>query len=238
VTKEKGIILEGVYLELLNIIAQWKIIDMPTLQELCSFKMKLPNFLNKVRLLERDGYIKGTLLGRKHKYVYLSDKGIKHTPYDHSYEIGDESFMHDLITGKVLRELLTFSNFKNGRMFHQISEEGVFPDAMIEAERNGRQYTLAIEVELTQKASNRVKEKFARYTTDKRFNFCLYITNKAQLYRAYQHYLQEMSVSVREKIVLLLDKNLSAKNFNFLDSECFYLKNGLKFVELFGDHKL
>ncbi|OFZ37949.1 MAG: hypothetical protein A2451_11745 [Bdellovibrionales bacterium RIFOXYC2_FULL_39_8] len=231
----KGLELEGDYEEIINIIGQWKIIDIPTLHKMISLKLQLPNLLYKVRQLEKNGYVKGMWLGRNRKHVFLTNKGIKLTPYDYTYEICDENLTHDLVTGRVLRELLTFTNFKNGRMFHQISEEGVFPDAMVEAIREGKSYNMAIEVELTQKASNRVKEKYIRYTTDRRFNFCLFVTNKPQLYRAYQLYLQELSSDVQEQIVLLLDKNLSPKSFNFLESECFYQKKSQKFVELFGD---
>jgi len=197
---------EGIYEELVNIIGQWKILDVQTLKNLCSHKLKTPNLLHKVRKLEEAGFIKGTKKGLQKKHVYLTNKGIRYTRYDETYEVCDEIVSHDIVTGKVLRELLTFENFINGCMFHQVREDKVFPDAEIEGVRDGMTYKLGLEVELTQKSSSRVKVKFKRYSLDRRFDYCLFVTNKPTLFKAYKGYLDQMGREIQEGIVLLLDE--------------------------------
>ena len=105
--------------------------------------------------------VKSVNLGRKRKHVYLSNTGIKFTNYDNTYELTDECMNHDVIVGTALRAFLKYPNCYNGRMFHQIVENNISPDAVLSGEKGGNEYELAIEVELTQKSSRRVKSKYS-----------------------------------------------------------------------------
>ncbi|HLE12841.1 MAG: hypothetical protein A2504_00400 [Bdellovibrionales bacterium RIFOXYD12_FULL_39_22] len=223
------------YTELMNIIGQWKIIDVASLKELCSYKMKKHNFLLKIRNLEKAGLISGVRDGRKQKHVYLTSKGVGLSEFNKSDQLCDENITHDIIASNVLRKLLAFANFFNGRMCYAGTEDKVLPDAEIEAIRQNKKYTLAIEVELTQKASSRIKEKFGYYALSKRYDFCLFITNKPQLCKAYLSYLREMDASVVKRIVFMVDRTMTVSEFNFFEADCFYMGNQKKFIEIFGD---
>lgn len=181
--------------------------------------------------------MKGVLLGRKNKHIYLTNKGLKYTNHDYTFEICDENLTHDLITGRVLKEFLKFEGFYNGRMFHQIPAEKVYPDAEITGSKNGEIYRLALEVELTQKSESRVKEKYRRYSRENFFNYGIFIINKETLFKTYKRFLEEMNGEVQEAIILMLDKKLTATKFNYENSQCFYMGKSMSFFDLFGENR-
>ncbi len=225
----------GVYEDIINILGKWKVIDMKGLKDFCNYDVKYHNLLKKVRTLESHGLIKSVLLGRKDKHIYLTNKGLKLTSYDLTYEICDENLTHDLVVGRVLRELLTYPSFRDGRMFHQIIVDDIYPDAQIDGKKNSQNYSVALEVELTQKSEVRVKEKFRRYAKDNSFTYAMFISNKEGLYRAYKRYLSEMNPDIQEAVIILFDKSLSTTKFNYQASNCFYMGKERSFNFLFLD---
>ena len=225
----------GVYEDIINMLGHWKILDMKSLSEMCNYDIKYFNLLKKVRKLESHGIIKGVLLGRKDKHIYLTNKGLRYTPYDFTYEICDENITHDLIVGRVLKELLKFSPFVDGRMYHQIMTDKIFPDAQVEGIKNNERYKLALEVELTQKSKERVKDKYRKYGQGESFNYALFVTNKESLFRTYKRYLEEMNRESREAVILMYDENLSATKFKYDKIKCYYMGEMTSFIELFSN---
>mgnify|MGYP001609354658 CR=1 FL=1 len=223
----------GEYEDIINLIGQWKILDMKALKELSNYKLKYRNLLHKVQKLERHGLIRGVLLGRKNKHVFLTQKGIKYTPYDTTFEISNENLTHDLIAARVLRDLLNYKGFKEGRMYHQITSDKLLPDAEIIGAKNGETYRMALEVELTQKSQDRVKEKFRLYGNGQGFSYALFITNKETLFNTYKRFLLEMKADVQDGVILLLDKSLSVTKFSYARAECFFMGKTMCFEDLF-----
>lgn len=224
---------QGVYEDIINILGKWKVMDMKSLSEMCSYEVKYFNLLKKVRTLETHGLVRGVLLGRKNKHIFLTNKGLKYTPYDYSYEICDENITHDLVVGKVMKELIKLPQFVDGKMFHQIPIEKIYPDAEVIGSKNKENYRLALEIELTQKSETRVKEKFRRYGREEVFNYVLFITNKESLYKAYKRFLEDMNSEIQEAIILMLDRNMSVTKFNYDSSLCLYMGQETEFSTLF-----
>jgi len=225
----------GAYEDIINILGKWKVMDMKGLNDLCSYELKYFNLLSKVRKLESHGLVKGVLLGRKDKHIYLTNKGLKFTGYDYTYEICDENITHDLITGRVLKELIKTPYFIDGKMFHEVAIDNLFPDAEVKGIKDNIRYNLALEIELTQKSESRVKEKYRKYGRERNYNYVLFITRKEALFKTYKRYLEEMSSDVQEAVILMIDKNLSVKKFNQEDATCFYQRQITNFNKLFED---
>jgi hypothetical protein len=225
----------GAYEDIINILGKWKVMDMKSLSEFCSYELKYFNLLKKVRTLESHGLVKGVLLGKKDKHIYLTNKGLRYTGHDYTYEICDENLTHDLIVGRVLKELLKTQHFIDGKMFHEIVVENVFPDAEVKGIKNDMTYKLALEIELTQKSESRVKEKYRRYGREKDFNYVLFITNKQTLFKTYKRFLEEMNSETQEAIILMFDQHLGIKKFKKQDANCFYQGSFTTFSKLFED---
>ena len=128
---------QGIYEDIINILGQWKILNIKDLMKMCGYDVKYYNFLYKIRKLEVHGFIKSILLGKNIKYISLAKKGLEFTRYDYTYDICDTNITHDIIVGTVLRKLLKFDFFHNGKMFHQIAFDKVLPDAEIHGGKKG-----------------------------------------------------------------------------------------------------
>jgi len=225
---------QGPYEDIINLLGQWKVLDMKSLSELSNYRLAYHNLLKKVRRLEQEGMVKGVSLGGKSKHIFLTSKGFMLTSHDQSYPIADENVTHDLVVGRVLRSFCKIDGFCNGKMFHQISTEEIFPDAAITGTRDGENYQLAIEVELTQKSQDRIKEKFRRYAKGNAFDYVLFVTNKESLFKTYARFLGEMKAEVQKAVILLFDKGLSVSKFDYGGSRCLYIGDEKRFGDLFG----
>jgi len=233
--KSSQFVPHGPYMDIINTIGKWKVVDFNSLSELCSFKIEYSNLRKKVKKLEELGLLKSENLGRKKKHIFLTNHGIKFTTFDKTYEISDESLNHDIIVGTVLRSFLQFERFTNGRMFHEIIENEIEPDALLTGIKGGREYELAIEVELTQKASNRVKTKYSRYSRSKTFDYCVFVTHKKGLFWSYARFLGEMNSDVQSKIIIMHALELTPDKFSYIESYCYFKGQEKSFKEIFGE---
>jgi hypothetical protein len=225
----------GAYVDIINTIGKWKVIDLKSLTTFCNFGISYRNLAIKVMTLEKEGFVKSVNLKRKRKHLFLSDKGIRLTGHDNTYEITDASLGHDILVGTALRSLLKSESFYNGRMFHEIDESEIYPDAVVSGTKGKRNYELAIEIELTQKSDPRVKSKYSRYSRSKAFDYCIFITNKEALFKAYKRFLGEMTKDVQTKVILMLANKLRPDRFEYLGEKCFFKGEHKKFEEIFCD---
>lgn len=225
----------GAYEDILNILGQWKIMDMKSLMKMTNYDVKYDTLLYRVRKLENNGLIKSTTDGSNFKYVYLSDKGLKYTPFSASAEISPGNLNHDLITGNVLRTLIDSEYFFDGMMYHQLEQDKVFPDAAVLFSKFDKTFRIGVEVELTQKTADRVIRKYNSYSKDSIFDYSLFITNKRPLYKTYCRLLTGMSKDVQGSNILLFDPTLSAYKFRPAQAECLYLGERVKYDEIFGE---
>jgi len=223
----------GTYIDIINTIGKWKIIDLKTLTSFCNFGVSYKNLAVKVKTLEKEGFVRSVNLKRKRKHIFLSNKGIQLTGHDNTYEITDESLGHDILVGTALRSLLENDLFLDGRMFHEVDESDINPDAVITGSKDSLTYELAIEVELTQKSSSRVKSKYSRYFRSKSFDYCLFITNKESLYKAYKRFLGEMTKEVQGKIILMHTEKLRPDQFIYEGEQCYFKGEDKNFEDIF-----
>lgn len=227
----------GEYEEIIDLLGEWKILDMKSLAEMISYELSYRKLMKRVRKLENVGLIKSVLVGRKNKHIYLTEKGIQFTPYDFTSEIKPEQLTHDLLVSRVLMTLLERPNFMAGKMFHQIEGNDIYPDAEVVGTRNRNSYKLAIEVEITQKSQDRVKQKYVKYGKADFFDFAIFITNRERLYQTYKLFLESMTPKIQRRIVIAYDKKLKVTKANLDKTKCFYLGNEVNFGDIFGENE-
>lgn len=223
----------GDYADIINLLGKWKILDLKNIKSKLESCIEYPNLTKKVRKLERAGVVKSIYIGKRNKHIYLTNKGIEMTPFDSTFEISKENLNHDLTVSNFLNRLLEFENFYDGKMFHQLTEDDLLPDAMVKGIRAKSKYNMAIEIELTQKSKERVSEKLRRYKSNQAFHYVLYATPKDSLYRSYQKTIKKLDREIQEKVILMHDPILCAHKSAIGSSKCFYLEEVYKFPELF-----
>ena len=225
----------GPFQGILNNIANWKVICLRKLFELELYDLSYQGFAKQVKQLEQEGLVASFRGKNRTKYLYLTSEGSKVASADTSFDISEETLTHDLICSNVLLELLKCKNFISANLMYDTSKLLIEPDGIIYAIRENKEYTCALEVELHQKSRGRIKEKFAKYLSSSIYTHVLYVTNKPSLIRFYNTVLEQMNSDIENKIVLLLDENLSAINFNYHKSKCWFKGKERSFVSISGE---
>jgi DNA-binding Lrp family transcriptional regulator len=224
--------------EIIDLVGRWKIIDLKQIQAgLRKFNLKSSAVANRVQNLEQSGFVKSVNLGRKRKHVYLCGKGVALTSLRSAYEPTPENINHDLFVSSVLRELAKYDYFSSAQMYDESFSDGLEPDGVLTSIDGDGEKKIALEVELTQKESGRVKRKFSKYGNSRAFDWCLYVTNSKTIARAYQKYLSLMAKFVRDKIVIMHSDNLRVDKFNYIGELCFYKGEKVKFEDIFVNYR-
>ena len=223
------------YIDILSEVGRWKIIPMRGLYELNGFGIQYATFCRKIKKLESEGLVRSILGNNKRKFITLTNKGTEICPYGVSFDDLEDSLNHDLTATNIVTKLIEYKNFKTGQV--QCFGRGldVEPDGLIFGQKNGREYSLAIEVELHQKSKSRVSDKLIKYANSIYYSYVIYILNKESTYRAYKMILESMNDEVRRKVILLFDINLTPTRFHFKDAQCLFQGKNVSFEEIFGE---
>jgi len=225
------------YMVILEEVGRWKIIGMKKLYNSLNLDSSYSFFSRQVRKLELEGFIRSITGSRKRKYLTLTASGSKLAPYNAQFDESDAELNHDLIVSNVIGELNKFETLGEGHVLHESDFFQVEPDGLIYINKDGIHGSMAIEVELTQKAKPRIASKFSAYKNADCFNYCLYVFNKESVYHAYRRRLELMNESVREKILMILDPNLSISQFSYLGRPVYFRGKESLFEELFANEK-
>ena len=227
----------GHYLRIIKILKEWKLLDTNGLKDLLG-EISRPNLYKKMRYLERHGIVKSYFTGGSEKYFFLKE-------YQSNNSIdGKKRFekilKHDLLTTKVLREILKWSSCSGGKILGQEERDFICPDAefSIENANTGEKIRVALEIEITRKSYYRVRKKFAKYRVEREFDRVLFVTNEEGIFRSYGNYLAELHPEIQKKIGLLYDEGLSLKSFDYQNSPCFYRGKSTNFSALFSEKNL
>lgn len=223
------------YIDILSEVGRWKIISMKSLYEGMSFKTSYQMFCRKIKKLESEGYVRSIIGDRRRKLITLTTRGSEVCPYGISFDEAEDSLNHDLIATNVVTKMIEFENFKTGQV--QCFGRGldVEPDGVIFGQKNGKEYSLAIEVELHQKSKTRLTDKLIKYSNSIYYSYVIYIINKEATFRAYKKILENMTEDVHRKIILLLDMELTATSFNYRKAKCYFKNDEKIFLEIFGE---
>ncbi len=222
------------YQNILNNIGQWKIIGLSKLFEMDHFNLSYKGFAKQVVKLEQEGLLASFRAKDRTKFLYLTPKGGKITNKSACIDLANDTLSHDLICSNALLELLKYKNFVDGHVIHDDGKRLLAPDGVIYAIKGEREYSCAIEIELHQKNSDKIRTKLARYANSSVYAHVLYVANKPQLINFYNGILEQLNSEVRNKVVLLLDRKLSVSKFDYQNAKCWFKGEERTFESIFG----
>jgi len=226
-----SLVLTGHYYDILKEIGQWKIIAMKSLYKNSPRTIHYSIFSRKIKSLENDGFIKSIYGPRKSKMLILTEKGASFSPYKEHIYLESMSFNHDLITTNFILNLKKYPSFTSAQV--QSIEVDLEPDGIIYGEKKGKEYSLAVEIELTQKSKRRVIDKLCRYKDCPDYTYLLYVFNKESVFKCYREILINSSKELSRKVILLLNENIDRPKFEYLNSKCFFKSKMTTFEEIF-----
>jgi hypothetical protein len=223
------------YMVILEEVGRWKIIGMKKLYNSLNLESSYSIFCRQVRKLEVEGLLRSIVGMRKRKYLTLTKSGSKLAPYNAQFEESDAELNHDLIVSNVVMELNKFETLGDGHVVHDFHFLEVEADGLIYINKDGLKASMAIEVELTQKSKDRISRKLVAYNRASCINYCFYVFNKRSVFEAYKRELENKIESVRAKILLFLDENLSIGQFNYRGKLCYFKGNEKTFEHIFSN---
>ena len=232
------------YAQILDGVGQWRAISMRNLYEELGRKVSYSAFCRNIKKLEEHNYVKSIIGKKGEKFLVLTSLGSKFTSIHAFYDECHTGMNHDLIATNVVRSLSQIPAFSEGVCTAGNQTSQSLPDGeIIYLNPKGRSISLAIEIELTQKASKRIATKFESYCHPySEYEHYIYVFSKPTAFKAYKRKLIELSERTDkafERISLLLDSTISPTTFNPSESEYFYDGKNCNFFEIFSyDHKV
>ena len=225
------------YMLILEEVGRWKVVGMKKLFKTLNLNQSYSFFCRQIRKLELEGYLRSIPGPRRRKFLTLTERGGKITPYNAQFEESDAELNHDLITANVIYELNKFETLGEGHVLHDTDFFEVEPDGLIYINRDGLKGSLAVEIELTQKAKPRIVSKFSAYKRANCFNYCLYIFNKEPVFNTYKRQLENMNEEVRGKILLMCVPSMTVSSFHYLGMPVYFRGEFQAFEDIFSNSK-
>ena len=203
------------YLDLLLPLKKWKILNVQSLKTASEYQGTNSGFYKVISKLEKNLLIESfTNMWSSEKFVYLLPKGhhalgIK----EGAPTINTDSRFHDAIVSSVARFFEKAHFTKEVYLDFQMKEHFPLlertPDCLIEGEFKNK-FRLAVEVELTQKSLDRLRQIFRTYSSSKVVNQILYITDKKSIFDAYTNFFQQQGGEIiKEKFMFMWATDLS-----------------------------
>lgn len=228
------------YFEVLYPLTKWKILSIKDLKEEVEYNGSLSGFYKIISKLEKNLLIDSFInTWTNKKYIYLMPSAIKALGENIStLNINRDIRFHDSIVTSITRKFNTYPFIEEVFLDFQTREKFPLlervPDSLLIG-KLGRSFNIAIEVELTQKSSDRVKEIIRTYSSSKVVNQALYITDKKSILNAYQKYLNELGEEIsKEKILIMYMKDMAKGKVEIMNSPVLFKDKVTTLKELFG----
>ncbi len=225
----------GPYLDIINILGEWKILNVKELQELYHREINCSILREKIRKLEKHGFIKSVLMKGNSKYLFLTSLGLKFSSSRYAERVNEKNLTHDLMTAQVLRELLKWPSCLDGKILSSMQNYGLCPDAEMTVLVGEKKIKVALEIELTRKSYGRIIRKFGAYRRNWEYDRVLFITRHKNIFRGYGNYLTDMREDVQNNIAIVLDSKFSMESFDFEKTLCFYKGETTDFFSIFRE---
>lgn len=201
------------HMEILNEIGKNKVIALKTLYSSSSGKVSYSQFTRVLKLLESHDLVKSMVGHRKIKYFFLTKKGASYSKYKAPHAVSMARLGHDIAASNILSKLLAEGLFQSGYIPSRVPSSTITPDIITKTNRPGRQHAAAVEVELTQKSSARIIDKFIRYEESNEFDLVLYLTQNKAIFEFYTAALGGLVATIQDKVIIGLtpetEQNLS-----------------------------
>ena len=235
-----------VHLDLIRPLLKWRILDLESLRKEVYNVKGRHNFYRLIRDLEK----KQLLIGfrdpyTKKKYVYLSQIGeCQYSLEENPTAVSSTTLNHDTKVIQLARQLINFGWIQDVELEHTLQNKKKFltttrviPDALLFGKKNGLDFKMALELELSQKKAQRITEKARQYLVTDSYDYILYMFARPELMMKYYDlikenvdkqsltrfmffscpYLMEKDFRLEESLGRFRDKHLSLKEL-FLSS--------------------
>lgn len=228
------------HLNYVSSLLKWRILDIENLRKENIYAPQKHNFYRIIRELEKKKVLEGFREPySKKKYVYLSSFGERQFALrENPTGISEGTILHDLKVTEITRELLHNGWINEAELEHEVNDKRNFktsykiiPDALLYGTNKGKDYKMALELELTQKNNQRILEKAKQYVGSSYFNYVLYLFCRKELMEKYVRMFHEVIGAEDMKRFLFFTLN---HEDILASAEGIYLGKKAKLTDLFS----
>lgn len=235
--------LNSVHLNYLEPLLKWRVLDLESLRKECFRAPTYKNFHRIIRSLEKQKILEGYRdpFNRK-KYVYLSPFGEGQLSLDENpTALSKDTLIHDIKVTEIVKAMLAEGWIQDAELEHRVHDKRNFrttykiiPDAILYGSKNGVEYKIALELELSRKNNQRIIEKAFQYLQGSQFSYVLYLFPKKSLMEKYVDLMHEkLDPKGLERIMFFYDDRLTAEKTNVKEWDGVFKGRRLKMGELF-----
>jgi hypothetical protein len=235
------------YDPILKQVLKWRALPMPLLKELSDYQGLDTSFRRVITKLEKVSLLKSRPFKGKSKLVYLGPELIK-SSQTRVVPLYDESLIHEGVVTMVTNRFLQSGIFKDATLAHEVITSSFghgirrLPDAILEGQTTGESFKMALEIELTQKAKTRVRNKVEDYLSNKVFDYIFYIFNDEAVYSSYKKTItsfinsnnNEQRKEAEIRFILGFKKDILHTGINLNELEVFYKGKLTKLSKIFS----
>lgn len=223
-----------IHQEILYPLSRWKILSLNELLEESGFNGSKESFYKIVRKLEKalliDSFIDSW---SKEKHIYLNKLGLEFLGIEKGQNLIRDQRYHDALVVKIMRSLGHYNFSKETHLDFELrnllTSYDHLPDASLTAIKESREFKMAIELELNQKAKERIIKSYRYFINSKHFNNVLFIFYKNSTFNSYKKVLElNFNEQEQEKIILLFEPKLSLNFYDLKDSTIYFKGQTMK----------
>lgn len=231
--------LNSVYLNYLTPLMKWRILDLESLRRECESNPSYYHFSRVIRKMEKEKIVEAyrhRFNGKK--YIFFSSFGERQVAGEkNATAISKDSLIHDLKVSEIAKNLSKLNGVDNVMLEHELQNKRdfrttykVIPDAIIELTNNNLRCNMVLELELTQKNKQRIKEKAKQFMLSSKYDYVIYIFSKPTMMKTY---IEEISRTVGEKYIdrflFATDIQLTSNETNLMELDLYQRGKKLKF---------
>lgn len=239
--------LNSVYLNYLNPLLKWRVMNLESLRQECHTVPNYFNFCKIIRTMEKAKILEGYRhpFNRK-KYVYLSSFGEGQLSLtENPSSVSKETLIHDIKVSEIGKSFIDLGWMNSIQLEHELHNKRNFritykiiPDALLEGIKNGVNFKVALEVELSRKSNPRILEKARQYAASTYYNYVMYFFSKRNFMEKYIEIIKNgVSEEDFNRFMFFFDETMGMSPTDLIEMQGFFKGRGVKLSEVFGPVK-
>ena len=236
--------LNSVYINYLTPLIKWRVMDLESLRRECVTTPTYSHFARVIRKMEKVQVVQGyrhPFNGKK--YIFFSSLGEKQVAHkSNSTAISKESLIHDIKVSEIARNFKALGWVDSIQLEHELTNKRdfraaykVIPDALMEVTKAKHRYQLALELELTQKNKQRIREKAKQFIISTQYDYVLYFFSKESVAKTYrQEILSAVGEKNLHKFIFVTDQFMTAQESKLQDLTAYIKDRPMKLSAIFN----
>jgi hypothetical protein len=209
-------------IEIINALDKWGVLTLRSLHQQLTSNISIHGLRRKIHRLALEEFVSISRLDIKNEMIILPTKKTLNHLKSPRTSIDESMVYHNLFISILGIELMNRENVHYYKLPHEYQtsripnafnptnslELALSPDAYLGINHNEKIFKVAIEVELTQKSSDRVYEKFIQYKESAYFDYVIYFFKSKSILNSYRRRIQELLMETKNETG---NRNLNGK---------------------------